>query len=124
MVVHPSHWEVTPTTYTNYGAAAQANVKATAGTVVSFLVTSIAAATMYFQIHNLAGTVPTGGTPVISYPIPASNGTTFTALVLDSNFLGNGEIYRTGIAVGISTAAGTMAPTGTAGNHNIILKYY
>lgn len=88
-----------PTVYTLNSAATvnAVNVKATAGTIYSLIVSNINAAARYIKLYNKA-TAPTVGTdvPILTLAIPASG-----VLSLDMGALG--LKFATGIGIGITT---------------------
>ena len=95
------------------------SVKATKGNLKSIVVTNINAAIRYLQIHNKASAPASTNVPVLSIPIPAGTATVPGYLEIGTEVLGEDGIYlNTGVAVGISTAAGTFTAA-TVTDHTI-----
>lgn len=92
-----------PTRFSNMGANATLNVKATPGSVLAFVCANLNAAVRYLQLHDTA-TVPAGAAvPAYSFPI-AANG----SIVIGADFFTTaGVAFATGIAFAFSTTAGT-----------------
>lgn len=107
-----------PTIFTNFGANATLNVKASVGNVLSTLCQNLNASMRYLQLHNTA-TVPAGGAvPVISIPIQGS-----TTTVIGSDFYTlAGVNFSTGIAFAFSTTSGTYT-AGTASDQMTTVCY-
>lgn len=92
-----------PTLATSLGAAATANVKATAGNVLSLYAYNTNAAARFVQLHNTATTPGGGAVPIYTFLVPATG-----AVLIDHQFFVNsGAYFGTGIAFGFSTTAGT-----------------
>ena len=106
------------TAFSNFGAAAAANVKGTPGAIVSVAATSINAAIRYLQIHNKATIPLSTEVPVFSFPLPAGSATVPSVLVLDSDFFMGGYYLSAGIGWAFSTTAGTYTAA-TASDHQI-----
>lgn len=107
-----------PTVFTNYGANATLNVKATAGNVFSIYCQNTNASVRYIQIHNTTTTPGGGAIPVVSFMIPGSG-----AVFIDHTMLpAGGAYFSTGIAFAFSTTAGTYT-AGTAGEQNTFITY-
>jgi hypothetical protein len=89
---------------TNFGAANQAVLKASAGAVFKIYCYNKSATTRFFQIHNKATAPINTDVPIESFPI-ASN----TALILDSTFWGaTGRVCSTGVAWAFSSTETTL----------------
>lgn len=104
-----------PTTFQSVGAATTANVKAAAGSLLSFTATNRNAAARYFQIYNTTGAT----TPVLyQWLIPAGS-----MVVIGTDFFTDmGWPLTTGITWGMSTTAGsyvaaTASETDAAGSY-------
>jgi len=97
--------------YRSLAASAGANVKGSAGTLLSLSCSNLNSSVRYLQIFNSTGS-PTG-TPLISYPI---FGEGFTVLD-EAYFTKIGISFSTGITWGFSTAAGTY----TAGSSSDVI---
>lgn len=100
-----------PTLFTNYGANATLNVKATPGNVFSLYCVNLNAAIRYFQLHNTATTPSASAVPLMTFAIPASGAITFGT----DFFSQMGMNFSTGIAFAFSTTQGTYT-AGTAGD--------
>lgn len=100
-----------PTLFTNYGANATLNVKATPGNVVSVYCVNLNAAIRYLQLHNTATTPGGAAVPLMTFAIPASG-----SIVFGTDFFTQaGMNFSTGIAFAFSTTQGTYT-AGTAGD--------
>jgi hypothetical protein len=113
-----------PSTYTEITQVTKANIKASAGNVVSIYISNINATLRYFQLHNKA-TPPAGGdVPVLSLPV--GGGTPafpiFFALGTDF-FTDKGMSFAAGIGWAISTTYGTFTDSATASDHIAIVNY-
>lgn len=104
--------------FTNLGANATLNVKATAGNVFSVKCHNLNVADRYLQLHNTA-TVPAGAAvPLMTALIPAGQERS-----LGTDFFGqNGLNFTTGIAFAFSTTEGTYT-AGTAGDQFTQVNY-
>ena len=108
-----------PTRYANLGASTSANVKATPGNVFSLTTTNTNAAVRYVQLHNSAGTPAAAAVPIYTFLLPATAG----MITVGNDFFTNaGAYFSTGIAVTLSTTAGTYT-AGTAGDHMTMIHY-
>lgn len=104
-------------------ASVAISVKATAGNLLSVIVTNYNAALRYLQIHNKASAPANPNVPVISIPIPAGTATAPGKLELSTAFFGDGGYFlSTGVAVGVSTTGGTYTAA-TAADH-VIAGFY
>lgn len=107
-----------PTLFTNFGANATLNVKATAGNVYALHCQNTNAAVRYIQLHNTATTPGGGAVPLLSFAIPASS-----SVVIDHELLvAGGAYFSTGIAFAFSTTLGTYT-AGTAGEQSTTIFY-
>lgn len=96
--------------HTSLGAAATANVKASAGNVYSLSCYNANASARFFQIWN-SGTDATAGSMIASFLVNATSMT-----VIGTDFFSNEGLHcSSGIAFGYSTAANSYA-AGTAGD--------
>jgi hypothetical protein len=115
-----------PSQHTNFGAAAGTGVliKASAGNVYAFDVTSATAAVRYFQLFN-QGTVPVvGQTPIASYPIGSVPAGGISRLQVSSVDLAPSLYHSTGIAAAISSTSGTLGTASiTAADYSWHIKY-
>lgn len=104
MVVKPlSVSTYSPTLFTNFGANATLNVKATPGNVFSLYCDNLNAAVRYLQLHNTATTPAGAAVPLMTFKIPATS-----TLVLGTEFFSQaGMNFSTGIAFAFSTTEGT-----------------
>lgn len=107
----------TASPFSNFGANATLNVKATPGNVYLVVCTNANASTRYIQLHNTATTPGAGNVPLLSFPVPGSGGTT----LIDLGAMG-GVNFSTGIAFGFSTTQGTYT-AGTAGEQNTTVLF-
>jgi hypothetical protein len=109
-----------PSTSINFGAATKANVKASAGTVVSCSAYNDNAAPRFFQLHNKASAPAAAEVPIISVPVLQD-----THLVLGTEFFTNaGKYFSTGVGWAWSTTAGTFTDSATASDHNTVINYF
>lgn len=89
--------------FADLGANATANVKSSAGIVMSIQCHNLNAATRYFQIHNTTTTPAGGAVPLYSVQVP-----TVSTVVIGADFFGpNGLYCSTGIAFAFSTTEAT-----------------
>lgn len=112
-----------PTYYKNAGAATKANIKATAGGVVSILVTNTYAAVRYLQLHNKATAPAAADIAQVSIPIPAGTTTQPAYVELSSPWFGAQEYFTTGIGFAISTTDTTFTDLATASDHTVHIRY-
>lgn len=107
-----------PTLFTNFGANATLNVKATPGNVYSLYCDNLNAAVRYLQLHNTATTPAGGAVPLMTFKIPATS-----TLVLGTDFFTlAGENFSTGIAFAFSTTEGTYT-AGAAADQFTQIQY-
>lgn len=107
-----------PTIFTNFGANATLNVKATAGNVYSIYCQNTNAAVRYIQIHNTATTPGGGAVPLLSFAIPATS----SVFISHDMLVAGGVYFSTGIAFAFSTTSGTYT-AGTAGEQSTFITY-
>lgn len=101
------------------GADVDISVKATAGYLMSIVVTNINAAVRYVQLHDKATAPANPDVPIMSIPISAGSATLATTLILGEEFFGKGgRECTTGIAIGVSTTGNTFTAA-TASDHYI-----
>lgn len=106
------------TLFTNLGANATLNVKASTGNVKSLYCHNLNGAARYIQIHNTATTPAGGATPIFTFLVPAGG-----TAVLDGQFFGeNGYNFATGIAFAFSTTEATYT-AGTAADQITHILY-
>lgn len=104
--------------FTNFGANATLNVKATPGNVLSLFCQNINAAIRYIQLHNTATTPAGGAVPILSFAVPASS-----SLQIGKDILGElGDVFTVGIAFAFSTTAGTYTAA-TAADQNTLIHF-
>lgn len=109
----------TPSRFTDFGANATLNVKASAGIVMSVICTNTNAATRYLQIHDTA-TTPGGGAVPIIPGIPIATGT--QVRVGKDIFSEAGFYCANGIAFAFSTTQNTYT-AGAAGDQSTCVFY-
>jgi len=111
-----------PTAFSNFGAANNANVKATNAQIFSIEAQNENAAIRYLQIFNLAA-APTddSSTPIFSWAIPAGTANNPGICERGRDFFGQGGYYlSTGLSWGISVDPDVFDNTGvTAGEHQV-----
>lgn len=114
----PSTSTASPTRFTNLGADATKNVKASAGNVFAVVCDNANAAVRYLQLHNTA-TVPADQVvPVYSFRVqPASQ-----LGVGEDIFSAAGVNFATGIAFAFSTTRDTYT-AGTASDQSTVVHY-
>lgn len=114
-----------PSHYSNYGGTVAAGIKTTSGNLASFYATSLNGTVRYIQFHNGTAAPATGGTPVLSFDIPPSDGTVRTSIEKGKDYFSENGLYigTAGIAFAFSTAQGTYAPA-TAADHAIDVNFY
>lgn len=107
-----------PLLFTNFGANATLNVKASAGNVFSVSAYNTNAAARFIQLHNTA-TVPAGAAvPLVSHLVPAG-----TEVILGEDFFSAAGLnFTTGIAFAMSTTLATYTAA-TAGEGFVELHY-
>lgn len=114
---------VAPSNYKNAGAATKANIKASAGNVLSLRFTNANAAVRFLQLHNKA-TAPAGtDTAQRSFLVPAGTTTQPAVLELDINYFAFAANFTTGIGWAVSTTDTTFTDSATASDHTIDLNY-
>lgn len=101
----------------NAGAATAISVKTTPGNLLFLRCSNGNAALRYLQLHNKASAPSAGETPILSFALPAGASAAIPAVIeLGSGEFGPSVYFSTGIAIGISTTAGTYTAA-TAGDH-------
>jgi len=108
-----------PTLATNFGAATKANIKASAGNILSIRVSNTNAAARFFQLHNKATAPVATEVPLYSFLVPAGSASTLGT----DFFCGSGGFFSTGISFAWSTTAGTFTDSATAGECNTNIHY-
>ncbi len=104
--------------FSDFGANATANVKATAGKVFSVWIHNRNAAERYLQLHRTATTPAGGAVPYITFAVP---GNSFLAVGNDFFTLG-GITMTTGIAFAFSTTEHTYT-AGTGSEQTTMITY-
>lgn len=107
-----------PSVFTNFGANATLNVKASAGNVYAIDCQNTNAAIRYIQLHNTTTTPAGGAVPLLSFAIPASSSRTIT----HDTLVAGGANFSTGIAFAFSTTLGTYT-AGTAAEQSTTIIY-
>lgn len=107
-----------PSLFKDLGSNATANVKNSAGNVLSVLCQNLNAAIRYLQLHNTATTPSASAVPVISIPVPASS----TTVIGTDFFNSSGINFSNGIAFAFSTTSGTYT-AGTAADQMTQITY-
>lgn len=107
-----------PSLFTNLGANATLNVKASAGNVFSLYCANANGAARWIQLHNTA-TVPAGAAvPLLTFQVPAGG-----SIVIGADFFtAAGLHFTTGIAFAFSTTAATYTAA-TAGDQTTMVTY-
>lgn len=114
-----------PSEFSNLGAATTANIKATAGNMMSAYATNDNAAVRYLQLHKTATTPAGGAVPQWSIPIPPAVGGVPGIAGWDSNdFTMMGVNSTAGWAFAISTTHGTFTNSATASEHSVFGASY
>lgn len=111
-----------PTAFSNFGAASNANVKATNAQLFSIECQNENAAIRYLQIFNKAsGPTEDSEVPIFSFPIPAGTAAAPGICSRGRDFFGAAGYYlSTGLSWGISVDPDVWDSTGiTAGEHQI-----
>lgn len=105
--------------FTNFGANATLNVKATAGNVFSLTcINKNALAARYIQLHNTATVPASGAAPIVTFLVPANG-----QIVIGTDFFTDfGSYFSTGIAFAYSTTPDTYTAA-TAGDQTTIIRY-
>lgn len=112
-----------PSLFTNKGANATLNVKASAGNILSIYCENANAAVRYIQVHNTA-TVPGGGAvPLLVYQVPAAVAGVSGVTAIGAEMLGlQGNNFSTGLAFAFSSTSGTYT-AGAAADQNTTLEF-
>ena len=104
--------------FSNLGANATLNVKATAGNVFALKCCNNNAAARYIQLHNTATTPAGGAVPLETFLVPANS-----EVIIGTDYFGPaGRNFSTGIAFAYSTTQGTYT-AGTAAEQFTFVKY-
>ena len=105
--------------FSNLGANATLNVKATAGKVYSLTCHNENASDRWVQLHNTATVPSTGVTvPILSFLVPVNS-----QLIIGEDFFGSeGISFATGIAFAFSTTKDVYTAA-TAGDHSTHIRY-
>lgn len=107
-----------PSVFSNLGANATLNVKASAGNVYSLYCKNANGASRWLQLHNTA-TVPAGGAvPLMPFEVPAGG----SIVIGEDFFTAAGLHFTTGIAFAFSTTAATYTAA-TAGDQITLVTY-
>jgi hypothetical protein len=103
---------------TNFGAANQAVLKASASAVYKIYCYNKNASTRFFQIHNKATAPVNTDVPIESFPVAANS-----ALIIDSTFFGSGgRTCSAGISWAFSSTEATLT-LATAGDQTSSVGY-
>lgn len=105
--------------FSNLGADATKNVKASAGVVYSLTCHNENASDRWVQLHNTATVPSSGGTvPIISFLVPTNS-----QLIVGEDFFGSeGISFATGIAFAFSTTKDVYTAA-TAGDQSTHIRY-
>jgi hypothetical protein len=104
-------------------AVTKANIKTTAGNVLSLRFTNANAAVRYIQLHNKATAPAAADTAQLSFVVPAGTSTVPGVLELSGSFLAPSEYFATGIAFAISTTDKTFTDSATVADHTLTVRY-
>lgn len=104
--------------FTNIGADATKNVKASSGNVFSWSCSNANAATRYMQLHNTATIPADQAVPVYSFPVY----TLGTTIIGTDFFTTAGVNLATGIAFAFSTTRDTYT-AGTAADQSTVVHF-
>lgn len=117
--IPPAVSTYSPTLFSNLGANATLNVKATAGNVFSLTCHNENAAERYVQLHNTATVPSTGVTvPIYSFLVPA-----LSQIVIGNDFFTQAGVhFATGIAFAFSTTKDVYT-AGTASEQSTWVLY-
>lgn len=105
-----------PSNFSGFGAVTKANVKASAGSLLSVYASNTNAAVRYLQLHNKASAPTEGEKPVASFPIPAGTALIPGTLLINNDFF-NSDYFSAGISWAISTTGSTFTDAATASEH-------
>ncbi len=107
-----------PTLFTDFGANAALNVKATAGNVLSISCHNENAAERYIQLHNTAGVPAGAAVPLYSFLVPSNQQT-----IIGTDFFTNeGANFSTGIGFAFSTTK-DVNTAGAAADQSVIIHF-
>lgn len=113
-----------PSLYSELTQVTKANIKASAGNVLSFYISNVNAAVRYFQLHNKASAPAGTDVPIYSFPIPAGTSTAPSVLQLGPSFWTvAGKYFSTGIGWAISTTYATFTDSATNTEHVALVHY-
>lgn len=105
-------------TFSDLGANATRNVKATPGSVFSLTCYNANAADRYLQLHNTATTPSGGAAPALVFLVPAGG-----QIVIGSDYFTDvGMGFTTGIAFAFSTTRNTYTAA-TAAEQTTFIRY-
>jgi hypothetical protein len=112
-----------PLLYTNFGAATNAQVKATPTLLTSVEVDSVEQNTLfYLQLFNATSAT---GTPLYSWPLALANATSPLYFERGADIFGpNGKYFSTALSWGISSTKSTYTSAGTAANYQVHIHYF
>lgn len=106
------------TRFSDFGAHATLNVKATAAQVFSFKCHNNNSAARYIQFHNTATTPNGNDVPQLSFLVPGNS-----EIVIGTEFFGTGgEDFSIGLAFAFSTTEGTYTAA-TASDQFTYVRY-
>jgi hypothetical protein len=108
-----------PTLATGLGVATKANVKASAGNVLSVRVSNANAAARFLLLHNKATAPVATDVPLYAFYLPPAS----TIEIGAGFFVGSGGFFSTGIGWAISTTAATFTDSATAADHVLAVHY-
>jgi len=104
--------------FSNFGANATLNVKASAGNVFAIECHNSNASTRFLQIHNTATTPAGAAVPLWEVAIPATS-----VVIIGTEFFGTGGLaFSTGIAFAFSTTKNSYT-AGAAGDQTTFIRY-
>jgi hypothetical protein len=112
-----------PLLHTNFGAATNAQVKATPALITSIDVQSVEQNTLYYlQLFNATSAT---GTPLYSWPLALASATSPLYFERGADFFGpNGKYFSTALSWGISSSKSTYSSAGTAANYQVHIHYF
>lgn len=106
------------TLFTNFGANATLNIKASAGTLFGFICNNRNVSERFIQFHNTATTPSGGATPLLTFSVPGNS----QIGIGQDIFKKEGVNFSTGIAFGFSTTQSTYT-AGTASDQFTTVFY-
>lgn len=114
-----------PSLYTDLTQVTKANIKASAGVVMSFTITNDNAAVRYFQLHNKASAPAAADVPLYSWKVGAGTANNPGFLEIGTEFFtAAGKYFTTGIGWAISTTYGTFTDSATNTEHITDVHYF